>query len=106
MKNELFEGGWQMNEIPKILDCNAAVCAYNRSGQCHAYAITVGDGQCPMCDTGFITDKKGGVSDITGKVGACKVSECRFNDSLECDAEGIHVRLHSNHADCGTYQKR
>ena len=93
-------------EMPKIIDCNATVCAYNKENQCHALAITVGDGNCPMCDTGIITDKKGGVADTTGKVGACKEDQCRFNAAFECNAPGIHVALHSNHADCSTFKPR
>ena len=93
--------------MPKVIDCNAAVCAYNKENQCHALAITIGDGVHPNCDTGIITDKKGGVPNMTGKVGACKVDGCQFNTSFECAAsEGIHITLCSDHAECGTFRPR
>jgi hypothetical protein len=73
---------------------------------CHAMAITVGDGVCPTCDTFLDHSQKGGVMDMTGGVGACKVSECKFNDAFECSAPGIKVTPHGGHPDCSTYQHR
>ena len=37
--------------IPIIVECDAKECAYNAKKQCHAAAITVGDGMTPHCDT-------------------------------------------------------
>ncbi|HAJ57297.1 MAG TPA: DUF1540 domain-containing protein [Candidatus Omnitrophica bacterium] len=93
-------------QMPSILDCNASNCAYNRDEKCHAIAITVGGGACPLCDTSWMSPKKGGMPDVSGGVGACKVESCQFNRSLECGAEGIHIKLHASHADCGTFKKR
>ncbi len=93
-------------QLPDILDCGATVCAYNQKNQCHAFAITVGDGDHPMCDTGIISDRKGGLPSMTGKVGACKVEHCQFNTAFECSAPGIHVGLHTGHADCSTFKAR
>jgi hypothetical protein len=95
-----------MMEMPKVLDCLMLDCAYNMTRQCHAMAITVGGGMCPLCDTVIKAEKKGGVADMTGSVGACKVEDCKFNESLECSAGGIHVALHEQHAECGTFKKR
>ena len=93
--------------MPKVLDCNMIDCSYNKNKACHALAITVGDTSCPMCDTYAKIAKKGGAADMTGSVGACKVENCKFNQSLECTASnGIHVGPHSGHPDCNTFAPR
>jgi hypothetical protein len=38
-------------EMPDVDGCDATECAYNMKGDCHARAITVGDGVHPGCDT-------------------------------------------------------
>ena len=88
--------------MPKVLTCEINKCAYNMDSMCHAMAINVG-GSHPMCDTYMEKAQKGGVPDMIGVVGACKIDDCEFNQSLECAAEGINIRLHSDHADCRTY---
>ena len=94
-------------DIPKILDCDMADCSYNKSKQCHAIAITVGDTSCPLCDTYAQSAKKGGDMNLTGCVGACKTDSCKFNQSLECKAtNGIRVKQHSDHPDCSTFSSR
>jgi hypothetical protein len=93
-------------KMPNVLDCNVQECSYNTNKACHAMAITVGDSNCAMCDTYFKSSQKGGASDITGAVGACKENDCKFNNSLECQAPGIHVSGHMGHADCSTYTRR
>lgn len=93
-------------DMPKILECTVSSCAYNTENKCHAIAITVGDGKCPMCDTGIISSLKGGIADLIGGVGACKEINCQFNKSLECNAKSIRVTLHSNHADCSTFKAK
>lgn len=95
-----------MMEMPKVFECMMEDCAYNTQRQCHAMAITVGGGMCPLCDTAIKAVKKGGVMDMTGSVGACKVENCQFNGSLECQANGIRVTLHERHAECGTFKVR
>jgi hypothetical protein len=93
--------------MPKILDCDATACSYNKNKECHAMAITVGSpAACAFCDTFFKSEARGGVSDMTGGVGACRMSNCKFNTSLECSARGIHVALHSDHAECTTFTAR
>jgi hypothetical protein len=89
-------------KMPMILDCNMNECAYNINEACHAMAITVG-GAAPTCDTFVRKSHKGGVLDTTGSVGACKEDKCKFNDSLECTASGIHVSIHADHAECDTF---
>lgn len=93
-------------KMPSVSECEVTSCAYNQQRVCHALAITVGDDICPMCDTYFGSASKGGVGDATGSVGACKESDCQFNDALECSAPNIKVANHSGHADCSTYKRR
>lgn len=95
-----------MKEMPSVFECMMEDCAYNTAKKCHAMAITVGGGMCPLCDTAMKAAKKGGVMDTMGAVGACKVEGCQFNDSLECGANGIRVTLHERHAECGTFKAR
>ena len=92
-------------KMPKISDCQVVDCSYNKAKKCHALAITVGDGQCPMCDTFAKLGKKGGDPEVTGGVGACRAQDCKHNKSLECSANSIHVALHSGHADCTTFAR-
>ena len=92
-------------KMPMILDCKMTDCAYNEKQKCHALAITVG-GPAPLCDTFLKRTQKGGVADVTGSVGACKVDNCKFNQSLECAADGIHVDNRGGHAECNTFSPR
>ena len=93
--------------MPKISACEAVDCSYNRNKQCHAMAITVGGPEaCACCDTFLHAGKKGGVADMTGSVGACKVDACTFNSSLECAASQIKVGMHEGHADCATFKAK
>ncbi len=92
--------------MSKISECDVLSCSYNIDNKCHTIAITVGDPSCPMCDTFFESEGKGGDMDVLGGIGACRTSDCRFNKSLECRAGDIHVGVHSGHADCKTYTPR
>ena len=90
-------------EMVKIVDCSVTECAYNSNKECHTLAITVGS-NCPMCETYTSAKSKGGMDDVTGGVGACRMSDFRYNNMLECNASGIHVSKHSGHADCDTFE--
>ncbi|KMQ51066.1 hypothetical protein CHISP_1989 [Chitinispirillum alkaliphilum] len=92
-------------EIPKINNCDALDCIYNKEKICHTPAITVGDRE-PCCDTFLTSNQKGGFDEIVGGVGACKVSDCQFNNKFECEASGINVVMAGDHPDCGTYKSR
>lgn len=92
-------------QMSKVIDCEATQCIYNRDKKCHTLAITVGDEE-PYCDTYSPGDKKGGIKDMIGGVGACKVADCEYNDSFECTASGIHVVLKFDQPDCGTYRPK
>ena len=91
--------------MPNILDCNMSDCSYNADKECHAMAITVG-GTSHECDTFVMSEIKGGVKEMRGRVGACKIEMCRFNESLECSAQEIHVSQHTDHAECDSFQNR
>jgi hypothetical protein len=88
--------------LPEVTDCAATACGYNVRGRCHACAITVGDGEHPMCDTYTPDPHHVRRLPIAG-VGACKVSICVYNHELECSAPAIHVALHDGHPDCATF---
>ena len=90
-----------MSEISK---CSVNQCASNKDMGCHALAITVGDGEDPKCDTFMVSGSKGGDMGTSGKVGACKVSVCKYNESLECSAGQIEVGTKSNMAYCLTFE--
>jgi hypothetical protein len=47
---------------------------------------------------------KGGDRSTIAGVGACKVSECEYNQSLECAAPGITVGRAQDEADCLTFE--
>lgn len=94
-------------KLPVILECEADECAYNAQRQCHAAAITVGDGARARCDTFWKAGNKGGIPDVHGEVGACRAAACRYNDRLECSAtQGIRVGHHGGEVDCLTFAER
>jgi len=94
-------------QMSKISACTVANCSFNQNSQCHALAITVGGPEvCACCDTYLDASKKGGVAEMTGGVGACKVESCTHNSSFECSAPNIKVGLHQGHADCTTFKAK
>lgn len=78
-------------EMAMVRECDACECSYNAENMCHALAITIGDDANPMCDTFCQSDVKGGDSESMAGVGACKVSCCSHNSSLECQCPEIEV---------------
>jgi hypothetical protein len=93
-------------EMSTIDACAATACAYNVEQECHARAITIGEGVHPACDTYVEAGRHVEAHTGPAGVGACKVEVCRFNDDLECSAESIQVERHSLHADCATFERR
>lgn len=90
-----------------IIGCDVTDCAYNKHNSCHTLAITVGGPEaCPQCDTFVSGNQSAGIIDMIAGVGACKVSTCSFNESLECNADSITVGQHQNHPDCITFKAR
>lgn len=92
-------------KISPVVDCSAVGCIYNVNKQCHTPAITVGSPEA-TCDTFMNGQQKAGEMDVTGGVGACRKSDCMYNESLECHANGIHVMVHQEHADCITFSAK
>ncbi len=93
-------------EMPIVSECKVSECAYNVSSNCHARAITIGDGIRPGCDT-FLkgsrhTRKAGQVAGI----GACKISGCKFNEDFECQTDSVRVGTVQNQANCMTFSAR
>lgn len=94
-----------MLDMPQVIRCQAMECSYNKEGKCHALAITVGDPEAARCDTFFPSSQKGGDPDAIGRVGACKMTSCVYNEMLECQASGITVDVKGDEADCVTYRE-
>ncbi|GAA2718150.1 DUF1540 domain-containing protein [Micromonospora olivasterospora] len=93
-------------ERPRVRECVVAACAYNRRGDCHAFAITIGSSDHAHCHTFTTLPKPGGVDTLIAQVGACQREDCRHNSRLECHAPGIRVGPDNDLADCMTYDRR
>ncbi len=93
-------------EMPEVKRCDANDCGYNLNSNCHAKAITIGDYSNPGCDTfmGIHRHTKE-IKRIAG-VGACKVSDCKFNDDYECIAQDISVGFKEGKVNCLTFTAR
>jgi hypothetical protein len=91
-------------KVSRINMCKAAKCVYNSKNKCHAIAITVG-GPDPLCDTYLSSIDKGGMREVMGGVGACKVTHCRHNNSFMCQAGKIEVDYHENNVKCMTFER-
>lgn len=89
--------------IPEVYSCQAVACAYNQGGHCHAFAITVGDGEIAHCDTYCPMTLEGGEPGVHGGVGACKVAGCRHNHHLTCHADAVEVGFQDGEIQCRTY---
>jgi len=94
-----------MMKMPEIMSCESMVCSYNMDSKCRAMAITVGAGDSPLCNTAMSSAMKGGVSEMSGCVGACKVMPCQFKKSLEYTASSVQMKMHSGIAECGTFNQ-
>lgn len=92
-------------EAVPIERCGVQNCAYNVNGECHAKAITVGDGDNPRCDT-YFSGENHTHSEKKGVVGACKVAGCIYNHDFQCNAPSIQVDEGNDPADCLTYRRR
>ncbi|NUP05188.1 MAG: DUF1540 domain-containing protein [Polyangiaceae bacterium] len=91
--------------MPMVSECSVHHCVYNTSGNCHAHAITVGDGVHPACDTFLRSREHVPEAEPIAGVGACKVASCEHNRLYECNARAIRVGLHQGHADCLTFAR-
>ena len=93
------------NKITNIEECTMRNCAYNKTERCRAHAVTIG-GPHQMCDTFIDMKGKAAKNYALGVVGACKVPDCVFNNSLLCSAVTIKVGLHVEHPDCLNYSAK
>ncbi len=91
-------------EMPKVSRCSVSECSYNEDESCHALAITVGDKPDESkCDTFIQSDIHGGFKKTVAGVGACKASDCRFNERLECVSPNIQVGVQDGNSTCLTF---
>lgn len=93
-------------ELPLVTQCKISECAYNVGDNCHARAITIGDGVHPGCDTYFKGKSHIHKAERTAGIGACKVAGCKFNDDLECMTDAVKVGMVKNQVSCMTYMAR
>lgn len=93
-------------EMSVVKGCEVSKCAYNSASGCHAKAITVGDEVGPDCDTYLSSSSHTKSVQRQAGVGACKMSDCRFNEDLECISPEIMVGLQKEAAKCMTYSLR
>lgn len=92
----------QMQEEARVLTCHAIDCSYNCATECCAPQIEVGDSH-PMCDT-YTRNPQVDIQTGEPPVGACKVTQCHYNQEMDCSASGITLTVHSGHADCATFR--
>lgn len=88
--------------MTRVAECSIVECAYNARHACHAIAITVGNGDMPMCDTFYVAREHSNDHGHAG-VGACKISTCRHNHELECGASSVLVGKLEARVRCITY---
>ena len=91
-------------EMSKVMECEVIECAYNMDNHCCTMAITIGDELHPRCDTFCRSIMRGGSTSCAAGVGACKISPCTYNNSLECAAPGIFIGYKGQEPDCLTFQ--
>lgn len=95
-------------DMPRIETCDAQECAYNHNNMCHALAITVGGpNDEAACDTYWCKQSmEGGDPKAIGRVGACHMASCMYNQRLECASGSIGVSPMTPLPGCMTYEKR
>lgn len=89
-------------DMAKVSSCNMTACTYNMQNICQTLGINVGPHA--ECNTFNYTAMKGGLKGVKGGVGACRASECKFNEMMECKAPEVNVAFHDQHPDCKTFQ--
>ncbi len=93
-------------DMPIVSECLASECAYNVGMNCHAKAITVGNSLHAGCDTFFSGSEHTKSSTRTAGIGACKSTDCTFNEDLECSTDSIRVAPSGQQVNCMTYSPR
>lgn len=87
-------------DVSVVEQCSIKECAYNENAQCHAKAITIGDGAIPHCDTLYTDGPQQHFTHSVAGVGACKVTGCIHNKELECGASSISVGMMDGDVQC------
>lgn len=94
-------------EMPVVKGCEVTACTYNNNTACNAKAITVGANVHPDCDTFFSLSRSHTKAvEREAGVGACKMSDCSYNEDFECVAKEIMVGFKMERANCLTYSNR
>ena len=93
-------------DMPIVSECLASECAYNVGMNCHAKAITVGNSLHAGCDTFFSGSGHTKATTLTAGIGACKSTNCTFNEDLECTTDSIRVAPAGQEVNCMTYSPR
>jgi len=93
-------------DMPIVSECLASECAYNVGMNCHAKAITVGNSLHAGCDTFFSGSGHTKETARTAGIGACKSTNCTFNEDLECTTDSIRVAPAGQEVNCMTYSPR
>jgi hypothetical protein len=75
--------------LPSAWPANAPTTSNN----CHALAITIGNGIHPGCDTYVKEAQHIRKADRIAGIGACKVSGCKHNEDFECMTDNIQVGM-------------
>lgn len=91
------------NEMTLVSSCDAVRCSYNVNNNCHAKAITIGDGVDPGCDTFLSSFEHSHETNRQAGVGACKVSSCAHNEDFECVAEAVSIGIVDGEVKCLTF---
>ena len=94
-------------EMSVVKGCEVSKCVYNADSACHAKAITVGDTVRPDCDTYFtLPSAHTKAVQRQAGVGACKMSDCKFNEDFECISPEISMGFLKDAPKCMTYSAR
>jgi hypothetical protein len=93
-------------DMPIVSECLVSECAYNVGMSCHARAITVGNSLHAGCDTFLSGSGHTKEAKRTAGVGACKSTNCKFNEDLECMTDSIRVGRIGQEVNCMTYSPR
>jgi hypothetical protein len=91
-------------DLGAVMTCMTTQCSYNKSEECMAPIVSVGNGDHPSCDT--FTTGEVELATRDANVARCQISACAWNDIHHCDASGVTLGNHQSHADCMTFRPR
>lgn len=91
--------------LSTVSSCKTRVCAYNKGGECHAEAVSVG-AEHARCETFTRSVMVTVTRKAESQVNECQLTACKWNRHFCCMAPDITVAPHEDHADCFTYVPR